>query len=149
MEFIPLRDRKGRIIAHASVDAEDYEWLKQWRWSFNSIYAARMVNRKIIFMHHLIVGQPFSPRLHTDHVNREPLDNRRSNLRIIPVSQNMRNSKVRADNTSGFKGVIWDKARGCWVAQTSMDGRRIYLGGHATAEAANLVVRRYCEPLEA
>lgn len=54
--------------------------------------------------------------MRVDHVNRERSDNRISNLRLASHADNLRNCKVRIDNTSGVKGVSFDAARGKWAA---------------------------------
>lgn len=71
-----------------------------------------------------------------DHKNRQPGENRIDNLRLATGSQNNCNSKLRSDNTSGFKGVFWDRTR--WVAKI---GSR-YVGSYKTREDA---ARAYAE----
>lgn len=51
-----------------------------------------------------------------DHINGETADNRLANLRLARHKDNIRNSKIRTDNTSGVKGVSWDRSRGQWAA---------------------------------
>lgn len=71
-----------------------------------------------------------------DHINRDKLDDRWSNLRLATRSQNMANVALRSNSTSGFIGVTFDKARGKWRAQIRIDGRKVNLGRYATAEEA-------------
>lgn len=54
------------------------------------------------------------PNGEIDHINGIRFDNRIENLRVADRSQNTSNSCIRRDNTSGVRGVIWDKARGQW-----------------------------------
>jgi hypothetical protein len=63
-----------------------------------------------------------------DHINGDKIDNRYSNLRLATPSQNQANKGMRSDNTSGVKGVTWDKSRGKWLASIHKDGERIPLG---------------------
>lgn len=51
-----------------------------------------------------------------DHANRTRSDNRWPNLRLATHADNLRNCKLRTDNTSGVKGVHFDRARGRWTA---------------------------------
>ena len=55
--------------------------------------------------------------------NYEPL-----NCRWVKTVTNCRNQRVRKDNTSGFKGINFDKKKNLWVARISVDKKRIYLG---------------------
>lgn len=63
-----------------------------------------------------------------DHIDRNRSNNRFANLRLATRSQNNANSKVRADNTSGAKGVYWSPSRNRWFAKIVVDGRQICLG---------------------
>lgn len=47
-----------------------------------------------------------------DHRNRDPGDNRIGNLRIATQADNLRNCKARRDNSTGVKGVTFDRSRG-------------------------------------
>jgi len=71
-----------------------------------------------------------------DHINRDKLDNRLENLRPCNRPQNVVNSHVRSDNTSGYKGVIFHKATGKYQAQTMHFGKRIHIGLFPTPEEA-------------
>ena len=57
------------------------------------------------------------PAMAIDHINRVPSDNRILNLRLATCSQNVVNSKIRANNTSGIRGVSWDKKYNKWKVQ--------------------------------
>jgi hypothetical protein len=71
-----------------------------------------------------------------DHINRDGLDNRRSNLRIASRSENNMNARLRGDNKSGAKGVFWRADRGRWSAYINAYGQRKYLGHFLTKDAA-------------
>jgi len=60
-----------------------------------------------------------------DHINRNPLDNRKANLRVATRSINVHNSKIPVTNQSGVKGVYYHKATGGWEAFIGKDGKRI------------------------
>jgi hypothetical protein len=76
-----------------------------------------------------------------DHINMDRADNRITNLRVATKSQNQANRPAQANNTSGFKGVTWNKRRGNWMAQIAGGGKNKYLGYFDTAEAAHA---EYC-----
>lgn len=77
-------------------------------------------------MHRLIMNTPDGKD--TDHINRNRLDNRRSNLRIVDRTTNNFNTGLYSHNTSGHKGVGWHKAAGKWVARIQYRGKTIHLG---------------------
>lgn len=54
------------------------------------------------------------PERDIDHINRDGLDNRWSNLRLATKSQNMRNHGLFKTNTSGMTGVHWDRCAKKW-----------------------------------
>jgi hypothetical protein len=64
----------------------------------------------------------------TDHINHDRSDNRFVNLRKVTHSENLRNSSLSSNNTSGFTGVFWDKARNKWKANININGRLKHLG---------------------
>ena len=75
----------------------------------------------------------------TDHQNLNRMDNRWDNLRLATSSQNKANTEKRSDNTSGFKGVVWDKERKKWRAQIRKNNKMKNLGRFDTAKAAQEV----------
>lgn len=68
------------------------------------------------------------PSKHIDHINCNKADNRFKNLREATNAENVMNSGIRSNNTSGFKGVKWNKNRNKWVADCTANGKRHYLG---------------------
>jgi len=71
-----------------------------------------------------------------DHIDGNFHNNRFSNLRLATRRQNQCNQKIRADNTSGAKGVTWDKNRSKWLAQIQVEGKHLFLGRYKTKEEA-------------
>ena len=120
----------------AIVDDQDYEWLSQFKWYYCPVgYAARRQNGKHIYMHRLIAGA--KPGEYVDHINRNKLDNRRSNLRICTRQQNQHNQGPRR-GTSRYKGVSYRKDTGKYSAQIHFNGKKISLGSFATEDEAAL-----------
>jgi hypothetical protein len=113
--LLPLTKGLYSIICES-----DYDGLIQWLWfavkCSGMHYAARhsAENGKIrrIYLHRFLTN---NSGIKTDHKNRNPLDNRRSNLRTCTSSQNMGNVGLIESNTSGYRGVTW--ARTGWQAQ--------------------------------
>jgi len=87
----------------AIVDDCDFEWLNQWKWHYSAGYVVSKMGGKNIYLHRFILQTP--PKMDTDHINHNKLDNRRKNLRVATRSQNKQNTLISRANKSGFKGV--------------------------------------------
>jgi hypothetical protein len=111
---------------YAYVDAADCEWLRQWNWRLHGGYATRYERGKRIFMHRQIMQAPKGKIV--DHIDGNPRNNYRSNLRICTPGENARNMGKRTGATSRFKGVCWHRKAGKWCAVIKFEGRRIWLG---------------------
>ena len=81
------------------------------------------------------------PSEDVDHINGIKTDNRISNLRCASRSENACNTKTRADNTSGFKGVSWCKMMNKWFAYVNINKKRIKVGYFHDKDAAAEAVR--------
>lgn len=128
----------------ALVDAEDCEWLNQWKWCANLqhgiFYATRHIykngKRKSIYMHREIIK--LLDNMFIDHINRNGLDNRKSNLRICNKSQNAMNRERQINNKSGYKGVCWGKQCKKWRAYININKKPTSIGLFKTKEDAAL-----------
>ena len=69
-----------------------------------------------------------------DHRDRNPSNNRLSNLRVSTHMENQRNRGRQANNVSGYKGVIWHSGK--WLAKICADGRHYNLGRFTFIEDA-------------
>lgn len=118
----------------ALVDAEDFALLQQYKWCMHRGYAARGEGRKTILMHRVILQTKSG--LLVDHINRNRLDNRRANLRLVSNAQNLWNAGPNKRNTTGYKGVAWDTRCQRYRARIIADSRSIFLGRFDTAEEA-------------
>lgn len=86
---------------------------------------------RTIYMHRLIMGA--KPGECVDHIDKDGLNNQKSNLRLCTHSQNNANSTQRIGR-SGLRGVYW-KA-GAWRARIQIAGSMKYLGEFPDAESA-------------
>jgi hypothetical protein len=125
----------------ALVSDRDYGRVSKHKWSVHitrnkngsikTIYATRGVWLNGFcsarWLHRVIL-QVSNPKIKVDHKNRNGLDCRRGNLRMATYSQNTSNTKLYSSNTSGFKGVAWNKQNKQWVAYIYVDNTRIHLG---------------------
>lgn len=125
------------------VDNDDYNLISKYSWHLSSFGYARAratvdigIGRKHILMHRVIMGNPIG--MDIDHISGNKLDNRRENLRVCTRMENLRNSKIKKTNTSGFKGVSWDKKRNMWRARITVGGEEIHIGSYAKKEVAKM-----------
>ena len=139
MKKIQLTQNKYTI-----VDDEDYDYLNQWNWcskkNINIYYAIRTVLNKRIYMHRIIINP--TDNMYIDHINRNGLDNRKENLRICNKSQNACNSTIPRHNTSGIKGVCWDKSCNKWLSRIKINGKQKHLGRFNNKLEAREVYRK-------
>ena len=77
-----------------------------------------------------------------DHIDLNRLNNSKDNLRVCTKTQNRQNRTKQSNNTSGFKGVSYDKKRNKWQAGIGVNGKRIGLGRFDTPE---LAYEAYCK----
>jgi hypothetical protein len=121
----------------ALVDDSDYVILSKYKWHATTIhrdgkvsYRAARTGRPIspipVLMHRQIMGFPEGKQV--DHINGNPLDNRRANLRICENAQNNRNKGLTKASTSGYKGVSFSKQIGKWRAYIVTNYRQTSLG---------------------
>jgi len=77
-------------------------------------------------LHRMIMNCPEDMMI--DHIDHNPLNNSRSNLRICTNQQNQMNSGKSKNNKSGVIGVHWNKANEKWRAQITLNNKQIHLG---------------------
>lgn len=129
---IPLKN--GGV---AWVDAEDAALVNGYRWRRRDkkngrSYAQTRIRKRTVLMHRFILAVP--PGLLTDHRDRDGLNNRRLNIRMATTRQNNANA-IKVRGTSKYKGVVWHKRTGKWLAQV---GKGKYLGCFVNELAAAL-----------
>src|SRR5216684_2114892 len=130
------------------VDSRDYGTLAQYNWYAHRATCGRwdvMRNAgpgRKVYMHRQILGMDDSDVRLVDHRNGDGLDNTRANLRFCTRQTNPMNRKINQNNSSGYKGVFWDKSSGNWRAKIQVSRRQINLGRFDKPEDAHAA---YCE----
>lgn len=131
----------------ALVDDADYNWLNQWKWCAlkhhsGSFYAVRssLLNNKhhLIPMARQILGLKYGDKRQADHIDHNPLDNCRNNLRICTRRENQRNQKPQKNVSSEFKGVSWNRGVKKWQSYIKINGKKKHLGYWIIEELAAL-----------
>jgi hypothetical protein len=127
----------------AVIDASDVLLVGQYCWSTlenrNSIYAMRNSSHnrgpRTLLLHREIMGAPKG--MMVDHIDGDGLNNRRSNLRLATNAQNLWNTGRRVTNSSGYKGVSFDKQKGKWHARIRRFKKYYHLGFFDNPEQAH------------
>lgn len=120
------------------VDDDDYDELSRFKWWTDAYgYALTSIggrrDKKNVRMHRMIVQAKKGEVV--DHIDGDPLNNQRNNLRIGTQKENIRNSKPRKSR-SGYKGVSWYKQTSSWVARVVCDGKYYHVGYYKNPEDA-------------
>ena len=116
-------------------DMDDYELIKNGCWIEHidhhgySRLEAR-INNQIIKMSHLLGYKEY------DHIDRNPLNNRRNNFRTATHSENNINQSIQSNNTSGIIGVSWNTWKQKWTAYINIDKKYTYLGDFISKDDA-------------
>ena len=141
----------------AVIDDEDYPKVMNYKWCVSknkdgSIHYVltrplnELGNYKNLKLHRLIMNI-LDPKIKVDHINGNPLDNRKCNLRLCGTAQNSKNRKLQKNNTSGYKGLEYRSYMNKYRARIFCNGKHIYLGWFKTkeeaAEAYNIAAVKY------
>lgn len=110
-------------------DLEDYDKIKDYCWferikstTYHYLTSKDSVSNKQVKMHQILGFEGY------DHIDRNPLNNRKENLRKATKSENARNCRRPKNNTSGIIGVSWAKKDKKWRSYITVDNKMISLG---------------------
>lgn len=117
------------------VDIDDFDKVVDYNWRIDSngyLISKEHITRKTIRLHKILCPE----YIEVDHIDRDKMNNRKSNLREVTRQENVRNRPLSKNNTSGFTGVYWSKKDCSWYAQIAIDYHVIHLGYAPTKEDA-------------
>lgn len=132
---------------YAIIDAHNYERVSARKWcasvhtrglSKPYVRALTVINKKNVYLQHFILNTVPNRKLQVDHINRNPLDNRECNLRLVSPSKNTYNR----DTVLTKKGYLYCKRWKLWRAYTPGRGGKS-LGSRKTEEEIKQVVAEY------
>lgn len=134
---------RGDEVYTVVLDAEDYTEVSKQKWYIcldksNKVkYLYTYINNKIVTLISFILQTHglHQPGLYCAYLNSNPLDNRKANL-IQGSSPNTIMRKRPSNNTSGHRGVYYNKACSCWVASITTEHQYKFLGSFSTFQAA-------------
>ncbi len=129
--------RQSRRV-HIGDEAGHFD-ARKWKKGMK-VYRNVCVNGVLVGAHRVIytmLAGEITDGMEIDHIDGNGLNNRIENLRLATHTQNARNRRSSGNNTSGFKGVSWQKSDRKWVAKIGFEGRRLYLGCFDTPQEAH------------
>lgn len=116
--------------ARTSIDLDSLPLVEGYKWCIDSDgYAISNSKGKHTKLHRLLTNPPKGAVV--DHRDRNKLNNRSYNLLVTNQQKNLINTGMFSHNTSGHKGVTWDKERNKWAAKIKVNGKTINLGRFA------------------
>lgn len=122
-----VNNSKGEIFDYFIIDIEDidkissYKWFKKKDGRIVCNITRENVGRTHIRVHNLIMEFEFNSLYElVDHIDRNPSNNRRSNLRIVDAQTNIINRGLQCNNKTGVAGVVQTKS-GKYIAQLKFD----------------------------
>lgn len=114
------------------VDVEDFPLLCRYVWRIAKVSRLKYprpvttLDGQMVYLHRFLMAP--LPSFLVDHVNRDPNDNRRKNLRIVTYLENNLNRPGNSSSTSGFKGVAWTNKWAKWTVFVGPKSARRFLG---------------------
>lgn len=136
---IMLYNNSCDIIGETIIDAEDIDKIKNYKISLKGNYVYANINNKAVPLHRIVtdterlVNKRYFP---IDHIDGNTLDNRKNNLRICTISENMYNTKNHREGKCGVRKHIQKGKYISYQAYISVNGKQISLGYYRTEELA-------------
>ena len=135
---IYLQDSSDEVLI-SDIDYLHVAYEKWYKTKRGYIYRKETNNKiqKAIYLHIFILKRMgYIDFERGDHKDKNPLNCQRDNLRVASISQNGMNSKIRSDNTSGYKGVSFHIQTTKWRACIQVNSKQISLGLYETIKEA-------------
>ena len=148
-----LYDIHNNKIAEFIIDSDDINRIKYHKWRLSHGYVVtgnHTKTRPTTYLSHIILGLPktdYDNKI--DHIDGNPLNNRKFNLRKCTQGENTLNKTKISNNTSGYVGVDRDKRKGRtkqWCANINVNNKKYHIGSYIRVEEA--VYARYVAECE-
>lgn len=140
------------------IDLEDINKIENYKWrvkkdkKHNTMYCLSdiVINKKhkSLNIHRIIMNCPEDKII--DHIDRNGLNNRKNNLRIVDISTNGKNSRKQKNNKSNLPtGVYYNEKENCfrvfWSENKKSYGRTLYIkkhGGYRKTKIKAILLRK-------
>ncbi|MFD0853487.1 HNH endonuclease [Actinomadura adrarensis] len=120
---------------YAIVDEAIYPAVARWSWRLDSdgyVFRSQSINGRVfeVRLHRAVMACSPGDGLVIDHINRNPLDNRRENLRIVSAAINQQNRGYQRARPR------FDRSRNKWRAKFKYNKKEYYAGSYDTEQEA-------------
>lgn len=115
-----INNNKDIII---KINKEDYDKVKYYAWCWTNQYITGDVNGKTVRLHRFLMDET-DPDVLIDHINSDPCDNTRENLRKSCATKNAQNKSKVKNKSSIYLGVCYSKDKKKWICKVE----KKYLG---------------------
>lgn len=140
MNKIKLSDRYGNYTGTTLVSPQDYTHLSKFHWNINNKgYVNSYIKGKTWLLHRYICEVRKKCDIKgkiIDHINNNPLDNTRKNLRCTSHYGNNINRTKNDNKTSKYLGVHFNQEKQKWKSEISIKGKKIFVGYFKTEKDA-------------
>lgn len=124
----PIYNKLGKVICHTKIDKQDLPKISNYTWRLQGRgYIKAKINKKDVYLHRFVMNAT-NPKDIIDHINNDPLDNTKRNLRFTDILHNSYNRQKKAKSSSKYKGVSFNKKENKWVAYIKTNGIKYNLG---------------------
>lgn len=137
--YIILRDKYQNINGKAIIDIEDVDKIKQYKWYLSFGYpVTKGIDKNTGIDISNVIFNDYDKIY--DHIDKNRLNNKKSNLRVVNQHQNIMNMGKKYTNSSGVTGVAKKLTKNGikWYANITYNYKSIWLGCYDTFDEAVL-----------
>jgi hypothetical protein len=136
LAYLSLRNSQGKTVQKAIIDAEDVDKVKGYKWKVDGKRVVAKDKSYCLLLHRCVLNLADDSDKYVNFNNDNFLDCSKENLKTVDRAKMGLNCKLPITNTSGYKGVSWDKPRNKWVAYLHVAGKKINGGGYSNIHNA-------------
>lgn len=151
--------KNGGDFIKTLVDIEDIpkiadterKWCSLWKKDIGNFYVKSTLTKgekdKILYLHRVIMDAPHGKQV--DHINRNTLDNRKANLRIVTASENQWNKGSCKHGSTGIKNINWDSKTKMFTVKFYRHKKHHWIGRFSDITEAQNALNNYLKGVNA